>query len=359
MGKKQKKVLNEVSFITTVFNEENSIVGFLDSLIEQSCLPGEIIIVDGGSRDNTMGRVLGFFNERGLNEKSPGKKEIPGNGNTSNIKIYGELVPEDAEGTVRIKVIEKKGANISGGRNEAIKTASGKIICASDAGCILDKNWLFEITESYNSPAVNVVGGLSMPYCRSFIQKCLAACIMPFREEIKPGSYMPSSRNISFLREVWDDAGGYPEDMDYGEDMKFNFIVKKEGHTIKFNPDAIVYWKMRGNPAQIFKQFFRYAKGDARGRMYPHRHIIRFTAFLGFILIILGAIFLNKLLFIALIPLFAYYTYKPYRRLLKSSGDKGNCGFCTLEKLLSIPVIPVMLLYIDFSKMCGYIRGLI
>jgi len=355
MRKKQKKVLTGISFITTVFNEEDSILRFLESLMEQSCLPGEIIIVDGGSRDDTPGKMSGFFKKIGLNEKNPDGTAIP---ESSGMVICGELAPGDADGAVRVKVIEKKEANISCGRNEAIKAASGRIICASDAGCILDKNWLFEITKFYGSSDASATGGLSVPYCKSFIEKCLAVCIMPSREEINPGSFMPSSRNISFLKEVWTNTGGYPEYMDYGEDMKFNFIIKKEGYKINFNPDAIVYWKMRENPARIFRQFFRYAKGDARGRMYPHRHIIRFTAFLGIILIIPGAFFLNKWLLLALIPLFAYYTYRPYRRLMKSSVNKGNCSFRTGEKLLSILIIPLMLLYIDISKMCGYMRGL-
>ncbi|MEA2016404.1 MAG: glycosyltransferase [Actinomycetota bacterium] len=350
----KQKILDDVSFITTVFNEEESITGFMESLMEQSCLPREIVIVDGGSRDGTLRKISGFLKKIGLNEKNAGET---GHSKSGDIKIDGWL--ELGDSGVNIKVIEKKGANISQGRNEAIKASSGRIICASDAGCVLDKNWMVEITKFYSSSSAGVAGGLSSPYCRNFIGKCLAVCVMPLKEEINPGRYMPSSRNISFTRKAWVDAGGYPEDMDYGEDMKFNFNIKSKGYRIKFNPDAVVLWKMRENPARIFLQFFRYAKGDAEGKMYPQRHVIRFSAFLGAVLIILGAIFLSSWILFAFVPFFIYYIYKPYRRLIKSFINKDDCSFLGMEKLLSIIFIPILLLHIDLSKMCGYIRGLI
>ncbi|MBI3069677.1 MAG: glycosyltransferase, partial [Candidatus Levybacteria bacterium] len=42
----------KTTFITTVKNEEKTIVPLLYSLFRQSVLPDEIIIVDGGSLDN-------------------------------------------------------------------------------------------------------------------------------------------------------------------------------------------------------------------------------------------------------------------------------------------------------------------
>ena len=43
---------------------------------------------------------------------------------------------------------------------------------------------------------------------------------------------MPSSRNISFKKKTWQRVKGYPENIDYGEDMKFNFNLKKQGFKI-------------------------------------------------------------------------------------------------------------------------------
>ncbi len=350
----ERKILPDTSFITTVYNEEEAVVEFLESLMEQTYLPGEIIIVDGGSGDHTFEKVLRFFKI----ETFQGGSEPEISLESSSKEYRTETRIENSSGIINVKIIKKSRANISQGRNEAIKNASGRIICVSDAGCILDKNWLAEITRFYDDSSCDAVGGLNMPYCRNFTQKCLAVCIMPLKNEIKSEKYMPSSRNISFKKNIWTDTGGYPENMDYGEDMKFNFVLKDRGYKIKFNPAAVVYWKMRENPVRISKQFFRYAKGDAAGRMYPRRHIIRFTAFLIFIIILFSAFYINKWILLALIPLFIIYVYKPYLRFIKTSVGGGSCRFYGKEKFLSILFIPLLLLQIDFSKMCGYTYGL-
>lgn len=356
---KRKKILRGISFITTVYNEEKSIDNFLESLVEQTFLPSEVVIVDGGSADSTYRKIVSFFKKRMQYEKGDERIVLledyeEGSGKKEKLKT-GDSGSE----AVNVKILKKSGANISGGRNAAISNASGRIICASDAGCILDKNWLLEITLPYNDPSCNVVGGASVPFCKNFFQKCLAVCIMPSAGEITGDRYMPSSRNISFRKKIWADVGGYPEDMDYGEDMKFNFNIKKAGYRIRFNPGAVVYWKMRENPVEIFWQFFRYARGDARGKMYTTRHIIRFCAFLVFILVIFAGVFISKWVFMMFVPLFAIYVFKPYSRLFNAYKAKDSCYLNIYEKVLSILFIPLLLLYIDFSKMCGYINGLL
>ena len=95
------------SFIATVFNEEKNIESFLDSLLNQTEKPNEIVIVDGGSKDKTY-----------------------------------EILKEYSKKNKLIKVYQEKGSNIARGRNIAISKAKEDIILVSDAGCILDKDWI-------------------------------------------------------------------------------------------------------------------------------------------------------------------------------------------------------------------------
>jgi GT2 family glycosyltransferase len=191
---------------------------------------------------------------------------------------------------------------------------------------------------------------------------------MPKKEEIKKDKYMPSSRNLSFKRSAWLEVGGYPEVMDYGEDMKFNFNLRSKGYEINYNPEAVVYWKMRDNLLKIFKQFFRYAKGDALGKMYLYRHLVRFFSLLVLAAIIVLSVVLSPWFLLALIILFAAYSFKPYRRinyiwdnpkispyivLKKYAGIKK-----ILSKTIAIFFIPFLLTYIDLAKLSGYIYGL-
>ena len=72
MEAKDKKVyLEGLAFISTVFNESGALIPFLESLVKQTALPSEIILVDGGSSDDTLEVIKDFF--KGL-EKTPGFK---------------------------------------------------------------------------------------------------------------------------------------------------------------------------------------------------------------------------------------------------------------------------------------------
>ena len=50
--------LIKTSLICTVLNEEESVQELIDSIINQSVMPDEIIIVDGGSTDSTTEVIM-------------------------------------------------------------------------------------------------------------------------------------------------------------------------------------------------------------------------------------------------------------------------------------------------------------
>lgn len=374
MEKKYQKVLEKVSFITTIFNEERSIAGFLKSLLEQNFLPEEIIIVDGGSSDNTIACINDFFSEKseGRFLKTGNNKQPDGAVKVRNEEIIEDfflIVKEPADlgeeaGTgrkteTRIRLFSSHGSKISEGRNIAISHASNEIICGSDGGCSLDKNWSFEITRYYfdDKNQFAAAGGFSHPVALTFLEKLLEMCIMPGKKEVDPKKFMPSSRNISFLKSAWQAVGGYPQYLDYGEDMKFNFNLVQKGFKIAYNPDAVVYWRMRESLVLVFKQFFRYSKGDAIGKMYTHRHLIRFFSLAVFIALIIASVFASPWLLVLFAPLTLFYIYKSLLRVNDTWSHIKNpfkkAGF----KILSIMLAPLMLVFIDTAKALGYVYG--
>jgi cellulose synthase/poly-beta-1,6-N-acetylglucosamine synthase-like glycosyltransferase len=169
---------------------------------------------------------------------------------------------------------------------------------------------------------------------------------------------MPSSRNICFGKKDWQKVRGYPEDLDYGEDMKFDFNLKEAGCKLMFNPKAIVHWKMREDLDQIFRQFFRYAKGDALGRMYPLRHLIRFLTGLGFLAVVLLAVFFSPYILFSFIFLFAVYSYKPYGRMFFKWMGNERCRPSPAVRIPALFFIPFLLIYIDTAKAFGYLYGI-
>lgn len=122
----------KISFITTVYNEEKSIERFLDSLMIQGKKSDEVIIVDGGSSDETVRKIT--------------------------------------EHKIKAKVFIKKG-NRSIGRNEAIRKATGDTILCSDAGNILDKDWVKNISEPFYDSNIDVVAGYYQGKAATIFQK--------------------------------------------------------------------------------------------------------------------------------------------------------------------------------------------
>lgn len=169
--------------------------------------------------------------------------------------------------------------NRSQGRNLGIQKAKGEIIAISDAGCKLDKRWLENITKPFGDPMVDVVAGYYQPLAKTIFQKCLACYTCRDYS-------LPSSRSVAFRKSAWQKVGGYPEELDYCEDLVFAERLKKVGCKFKFAKKAIVFWPQRENIFQAFKQFFHYAFGDAQALYWPHLKKI-FLVYLRYILGIL------------------------------------------------------------------------
>lgn len=230
----------KISLITTVLNEEKSIKSFLDSVLSQKTLPNEVVIVDGGSTDATASVISNF--ESPISPASP--------------KLLGAS-------SFQFKLIKKRG-NRSVGRNTAIKNSTGDIITVSDVGCILDKNWLKNITEPFKDGSVDVVSGFYKPVTRSVFEKSLSTytCVMP--DNVYPKSFLPSSRSVAFRKRVWLKVGGYPEHLDTCEDLVFARKLKRAGFKFHFAENAIVHWPQKKNIFQAAMQFFTYAVGDGQ-----------------------------------------------------------------------------------------------
>ena len=236
--------------ILTVYNEAGNIAVFLESIRAQTVLPDEIIIVDGGSTDDTPALIARFIVEnKGLN-----------------LKLIGE--------TERI--------NIAKGRNIAISRSKGGIIAVTDAGCVLDGNWFREITEPFSKDdSIDIVSGWYEPLMETGFHRKAADATAPALADIDPASFLPSSRSIAFKRACWEKAGGYPEHLTLcGEDTLFDLNLKELGFKFFFNPQAKVFWRMRDNLRALLRQTYMYGLGDGEARIFTGTYCVRVLALL-------------------------------------------------------------------------------
>ncbi len=306
----------KISFISTILNESKTIERFLDSIARQSKIPDEIILVDGGSKDNTVNIVQ--------------KK----------IKDYGKKL--------NIKLIKKPG-NRSVGRNEAIRHSIGEIILTSDAGCILDKDWVKNIIKPFKDKSVNVSSGFYYPLTKNVFEKCLSTYTCVMNDKINDDEFLPSSRSVAFRKSAWAKVGGYPEDLDTCEDLVFDKNLKSKGLKFKFSKDAFVYWPQRENIWQAIKQFFYYAVGDGRARFFrPQTPYLFLRYIFGFYLLFLIPIMKSYLLIILFFTFLILYCIWSIFKNYKYVND-----------LRALFYLPILQFTSDFAVMIGTVIGFI
>jgi glycosyltransferase involved in cell wall biosynthesis len=295
-----------VSLISTVKDAGPHIDDFLRSLHAQTRGPDEAIVVDGGSTDGTL-----------------------------------DALRRDAA----ITVLSEPGASISRGRNVAIERASHDVIAVTDADCVLSPDWLERLVGAMERTQADVVAGFYRPIARAPWQVWASAHV-PDAHEVGPG-WMPSSRSITFRRRAWDAAGRYPEWLAVGEDMYFNHRLVEAGCRIARAMDAVVGWPVRPTLTDTWRQYARYAEGDARAGMYPKRHAARFAAY-AFATLALATGQRTLLVLTAIGA--AAYSAKPIRRAIRRTTSRPMKA--------AAPVgVPLMTAFIDVAKMAGYLRG--
>ncbi|NPA90678.1 MAG: glycosyltransferase [Chloroflexi bacterium] len=308
-----------VALILTVLNEIQTIGPLLDSLAAQTRRPDEVVVVDGGSTDGTW-----------------------------------EFLQE-YKGPLPLRALRYPGANISQGRNKAIQATQAEIIVSTDAGVRLAPTWLERLLAPWSEDTPPAVAGFFLPDPQTPFELALAATTLPLPEEIAPERFLPSSRSVAFLREVWERVGGYPEWLDYSEDVVFDLRVRALAGPFAWAPDAVVYFRPRSSLGAFFRQYRNYAFGDGQADLWRMRHALRYLIYgiflpallylggtghvMGWMLLLIGA---------------GLYVRRPWWRLGRLAPDLPFP-----ERLRIFLWVPLLRVVGDVAKMWGYPRGLL
>jgi glycosyltransferase involved in cell wall biosynthesis len=226
-----------VALICTTYNCKEELRSALETVIsdENLSLLKEIVIVDGGSEDGTW-----------------------------------EMLQEWASKISCMEVYRIPSANISRGRNEAIKRTTSEIIVTFDTGTKYCDEWLKHMLRPFwEDPEMHVVDGVTVGMGETLFQKVL--CVF-YKEYFVPESSSKKSdgpaikggashRCIAYRRVVWEKIGGYPENVQAGEDTWFNTRIMDLGMKVTASPDAKCYWMVREGFKALWKMTYRNASG--------------------------------------------------------------------------------------------------
>ena len=247
------KQTDPVSLIITVKNEALNILALLKSIQSQTLGPNQVVIVDGGSSDQTVAIIKSFIKQQSsLKSKSSQPK-------------YQLLIKE---------------LNRSQGRNLAIERADHELIAMTDAGCTLDKNWLKELIETKQKMGTPVVAGYYQGLAKSPFTQAVIPYFLVMPGRVNPQNFLPATRSMLIEKSLWRAVGGFREDLDVSEDYDFSQRVKsyldsksesrtksKAKFKIAFTAQAIVIWQPPDNLVHFLATVVNMAVGDARANL--------------------------------------------------------------------------------------------
>lgn len=310
-----------VSVIVPVRDEAATLHDFLLSLTNQLKTPHEIVLVDAGSTDGS-----------------------------------GHIMRQYAARDTRMRVVESGAAYPGRARNVAIEGARGPWIAMTDAGTIVDAEWLRELTAAADrEPHAAVVFGTYEPLMRTFFETCVAlAFVAPGRTVDGRRFRGPTTASLMIQKEAWQQLGGFPEDLRACEDLVFFQRLAERGYQVVCAPRATVNWRVPGTFGAVFRRFRAYSHHTLKAGLGAewHRRVASMYVAAAAALLLGAAVHWS----LGLLPI-GGLAARVARAIRDRPDVMARSGRATLRTYTTIAAV---LLWIDLAAFAGavdYARG--
>lgn len=225
-----------VSVIVPVYNGAHTVGETVESLLHQTHVPHQIIIVDDGSTDATL--------------------EV--------LKRYSS----------RIIIISKKNGGPASARNCGIRLTTSEYIAFTDSDCIPKIDWLAELIKGFaNSEAVGVGGkvwGADVGLICEYIDSIGSLNPITIKDSTEIHSF--ATANVCFRRDVLFEAGLFDERFKKpgGEDTELCIRIRALGYKFGIAEEAIVLHHHRQTVMSFLRTVANYGEGNyLLGKTWP------------------------------------------------------------------------------------------
>lgn len=221
-------------------------------------------------------------------------------------------------------------------RNRGIEKAKGDVIVLLDSKCTPSKNWLSAGLADLEQLNADLIGGcvcfeLSSPGSTGELYDSIVNVKM---EQAIRERGVAMGGNLFISQKVFDSIGLFPEGIRSGGDLNWTFKATNNGFSLKYSPNAKVYYPAR-NIQKLIKKQWRVSQGHPEIWKKQGKRINLF-----YLIALLGATilffpFINKL-----------------ERKLKTSDRKLSA----LQKLRLYTVHYLISLTMKIGSIYGYIK---
>jgi GT2 family glycosyltransferase len=216
-----------ISVVVCTYNGSRTIRDCLDGLLRLSYPDFEVIVVNDGSRDNTL--------------------EI--------VRPYG------------FRLISTTNQGLSNARNTGLHAATGEIVAYIDDDAYPDPDWLTYLAATFRTTSHVGIGGPNLPPPGDgWIADCVANApggpihvLLSDRE----AEHIPGC-NMAFRKAALEAIGGFdPRFRTAGDDVDVCWRLQGRGGTLGFSPAAVVWHHRRNSVRTYWRQQQGYAKAEA------------------------------------------------------------------------------------------------
>ena len=317
-----------VTVIIPTYNERAHIVKCLQSLI-QSDYPAEhfeVLVLDGGSDDDTRSVVLELARESDL-----------------------------------IRLLDNPRRVAAAALNIGVQNARGDVIIILSAHSSVASDFVTQSVIYLSKMDAACVGGPIRSISHSFLGKTIAlAMSSPFGVGNALFRYLDREQYVdtvafgAYRRQVFDEIGPFDESLLYNEDDEFSCRLRGQGGRIFLTPAIKSFYHTRTSLAQLWQQYFRYGKGKVRViQRHPRAAMIRHFVPFAFVCTVLVSGLLGlvraSFLTVCLVVLAAYVGAS----LLFSLRLSARNGWRHL------PVLPAAFACLHFGYGLGFLAGLL
>lgn len=237
------------SVIVPCRNEGPRVIAVLDCLQSQQVSePGEIVVADGMSDDDTRSLLAAYAERPGL--------RFP------------------------VRIVDNPARHIPGGLNAAVRATRGELVIRVDGHSVVPADYVATMLANLRQPDVEVAGGQVYWVAPG---PGLAQRTIPWVLNTRLGNGGTPSRNplsgrrrvahtplSCFRRTVWERIGGYDERLLTNEDFDFDWRAGRHGFRVWSFPTPVYSAIGRGSLRQLWIQRWRYGYWKAQVlRLHP------------------------------------------------------------------------------------------